>query len=130
MRQAVDVVSTSGIRYAVTRDGCNIAYRLSGGGEREIVFIPPFVSNVELDGEDSYVSATFQRLGALGRFATYDKRGTGMSDAVDVGAFPTLEERVDELIAVLDAVGFACPTVLAGADGAAIAMMFAAGHPD
>jgi class 3 adenylate cyclase len=75
------------------------------------------------------VGSAYQRLGTLGRLVTYDKRGTGISDSVDPGAFPTLEERVDELVAVLDAVGFNCPTVLAGADGAAIAMMFAATYP-
>jgi hypothetical protein len=49
------VSTTSETRYAVTRDGVSIAYRLSGSGEREIVFIPPIVSNVEFDSEDPYV---------------------------------------------------------------------------
>ena len=123
------VSRSSEIRYAVTRNGTNIAYRLAGAGASEIVFIPPWVSSVEFDGEDPYTGPTYERLASLGRLVGYDKRGTGMSDAVEPGVFPTLEERVDELIAVLDAVGFERPTVLAGADGAAIAMMFAATYP-
>jgi len=128
-RQDALVAGSTEIGYAVTREGVSIAYRLSGAGEREIVFIPPWVSSVEFDSEDPYIGPTYQRLGSLGRLVSYDKRGTGMSDAVDRGPFPSLEDRVDELIAVLDAVGFDCPTVLAGCDGASIAMMFAATYP-
>ena len=117
-------------RYAVTRDGAHIAYRIMGSGHHEIVFIPPWMSSVELDVDDPYVGPTLRRLASIGRFVSYDKRGSGMSDPVEPGEYPTLEQRVDELVAVLDAVGYERPTVLAGADGAAIAMMFAATYPE
>ncbi|MGZ8763122.1 MAG: serine aminopeptidase domain-containing protein [Acidimicrobiia bacterium] len=117
-------------RYAVTRDGAHIAYRIMGTGPPELVFIPPWTSSVELDVDDPYVGPTVRRLASIGRFVSYDKRGTGMSDPVEPGACPTLEERADELMAVLDASGCDRPTVFTGADGAAVAMMFAATYPE
>ncbi len=114
----------------MSRDGAHIAYRVMGSGPPEIVFIPPWMSSVELDVDDPYVGPTVQRLASIGRLVSYDKRGSGMSDPLAPGVSPTLEERVDELSAVLDAVRFERPTIFAGADGAAVAMMFAATHPD
>ena len=117
-------------RYAVTRDGTHIAYRVMGTGSPELVFIPPWMSSVELDVDDPYVGPTIQRLASIGRLVSYDKRGGGMSEPLAPGGYPTLEERVDELVAVLDAVGSERPTVFTGADGAAVAMLFAATHPE
>jgi class 3 adenylate cyclase/pimeloyl-ACP methyl ester carboxylesterase len=117
-------------RYAVTRDGTHIAYRIMGVGPPELVFIPPWTSSVELDVGDPYVGPTIQRAASIGRFVSYDKRGTGMSDSVEPGGCPTLEERADELMAVLDASGCERPTVFTGADGAAVAMVFAATYPE
>jgi pimeloyl-ACP methyl ester carboxylesterase len=117
-------------RYAVTRDGTNIAYRAMGAGPCDLVFIPPWTSSVELDVDDPYVGPTIRRGATIGRFVSYDKRGTGMSDPIEPGVCPTLEERADELMAVLDAAGCDRPTVFTGADGAAVAMMFAATYPE
>ena len=117
-------------RYAVTRDGNHIAYRIMGRGTPELVFIPPWTSSVELDVDDPYVGPTIRRAASIGRFVSYDKRGTGMSDPVEPGICPTLEERADELMAVLDAAGCERPTVFTGADGAAVAMVFAASYPE
>ena len=117
-------------RYATTRDGTDIAYRVMGAGPTEVVFIPPWMSSVELDVDDPYVGPTVQRLSSFGRLVSYDKRGGGMSESLPPGISVTLEDRVDELEAVLDAVGFRQPTVFTGADGAAVALLFAATHPE
>jgi hypothetical protein len=61
-------------RYAVTRDGTHIAYRIMGVGPPELVFIPPWTSSVELDVGDPYVGPTIQRAASIGRFVSYDKR--------------------------------------------------------
>jgi len=124
------VSTESEISYAVTGDGVHIAYRVAGKGPPDILFIPPWMSTVELDVEDPYVGPTLRRLGSLGRCVSFDKRGSGMSDGFDSDATPSLEQRVDELVAVSDAVGLARSTILTGADGAAIAIMFAVMHPE
>lgn len=117
-----------GVRYTTTRDGTHIAYRVTGSGP-EIVFIPPWMSSVEFDADDPYIGPTLQRLESIGRVATYDKRGSGMSDPLADDSFPTLDARVDELESVLDAAGMDSATIFTGADGAAIALVFAARCP-
>lgn len=124
------MTTTPETRYAVTRAGTHIAYRVMGAGPRELLFIPPWMSSVELDVDDRYVGPTIRRLAGMGRLVSYDKRGGGMSDPLGTDQLPTLEERVDELEAVLDAAGFERPTVFAGADGAAVALLFAATRPE
>ncbi|MGZ4688711.1 MAG: adenylate/guanylate cyclase domain-containing protein [Acidimicrobiia bacterium] len=123
-------METPETRYAVTRDGTHIAYRSIGTGPRELVFIPPWTSCVELDVDDPYIGETIRRGASIGRFVSFDKRGTGMSDPVERDVCPTLEERADELTAVLEAAGCVRPTVFTGADGAAVALVFAAMYPD
>lgn len=124
------MVSPPETRYAESRDGDSIAFRVMGGGPPDLVFIPPWMSSVELDVDDPYVGPTVRRLASVGRLVSYDKRGGGMSEPLAPGDLPTIEERVDDLVAVLDAVRCEKPTVFAGADGAAIAMMFAATFPE
>jgi len=72
-------------RYAVTRDGTHIAYRVMGTGSPELVFIPPWMSSVELDVDDPYVGPTIQRLASIGRLVSYDRRGGGMSEPLAHG---------------------------------------------
>jgi len=117
------------VRYATTGDGVHIAYRVAGSGP-DIVFIPPWLSTVELDVDDPFVGPTLRRLSSIGRCVSFDKRGSGMSDDLEGGAAVTTEQRVAELVAVLDAVGMRRATILTGADGAAIATTFAVAHPE
>lgn len=117
-------------RYTVTPDGTNIAYRLMGTGPDEIVFIPPWMSSVELDVEDPYIGPTVRRLASLGRLVSFDKRGGGMSDRIPPDVLASIETRAADLGSVLDAAGCERPTVFAGADGAAVALVYAASHPD
>jgi class 3 adenylate cyclase len=124
------MVEGSETGYALTRSGRHIAYRAVGTGPAELLFVPPWTSTVELDFEDPYLGPELQRLASIGRLVSYDKYGTGMSDPVGPGETPTLEERVDELLAVLDAASLQRPTVFTGADGAAVALTCAALYPD
>jgi pimeloyl-ACP methyl ester carboxylesterase len=96
-------VQTMGVqpetRYARSGD-VSIAYQVLGDGPFDLVYIPPFVSHVELAWEVPSLAAYFRRLASFSRLIRFDKRGTGMSDRVS-GA-PTLETRMDDVRAVMD----------------------------
>ncbi len=104
----------------------NVAYQVWGGGPFDVVFVPPFVSHIELLWEVGCWAAFNERLGSLGRVITFDKRGTGMSDRVP--AVQTLEERTDDLRAVMDAAGSERAAIIGLSEGAALAGLFAATH--
>jgi class 3 adenylate cyclase len=114
-------------RYAKSGD-VNVAYQLFGAGPRNIVLAPGFVSHVEhiWDYPDSEHLLT--RLGGLGRTVIFDKRGTGMSDRT--AAMPTLDERMDDIRAVMDAAGFDRAVLIGISEGGAMCQLFAATHPD
>ena len=88
-------------RYAKSGD-VNIAYQVVGDGPFDLVHVPPFVSNLELQWEDPAERGYFERLASFSRLIMFDKRGTGLSDRVAVA---TLEERMDDLRAVMDDAG-------------------------
>jgi len=98
-------------RYAKSGE-LRIAYQVVGGGPLDLVFVPGFVSNIDLDWEMPERAYFFGRLSAFSRLIRFDKRGTGLSDR-DVG-IASLEERMDDVRAVMDAAGSeraACPKV-------------------
>ncbi len=115
--------------YAVTQDGVHIAYQVVGDGPIDLVMISAFVTHVELFWE----LPSFERLLAgLKRFArviVFDKRGVGLSDRVS-SSLPTLDARLDDLRAVLDAAGSQRALVVGNGDGGALAALFAATYPD
>jgi pimeloyl-ACP methyl ester carboxylesterase/class 3 adenylate cyclase len=114
-------------RYARNGD-VHIAYQVFGEGEVTFVGLPGIVSNIELMWEDPEVRRWLTGLASLARVVVYDKRGQGMSDR-DSGV-PTLDERLGDLAAVLDAVG-ADRVALGGvSEGGTTAAMFAATHPE
>ena len=80
-------------RYAKSGD-VNIAYQVVGDGPFDLIHVPPFVSNLELQWEDPAERRYFERLASFSRLIMFDKRGTGLSDRVSVA---TLEERMDDL---------------------------------
>ena len=90
------------IRYARSGD-VNIAYQVTGGGDRDLVLVPGFVSHLELDWEDPRSADFLDGLGSFARLIRFDKRGTGLSDRP--GGLPDLETRMDDVRAVMDAVG-------------------------
>jgi pimeloyl-ACP methyl ester carboxylesterase len=110
-------------------DGLDIAYQVAGpAAELDLVFVSGWVSHLEVMWELSEFARFLDRLAGMGRLITFDKRGTGLSDRV--AGVPTLEQRADDILAVMDAAGSARAAILAWGEGAAIAAMFAATHPD
>jgi pimeloyl-ACP methyl ester carboxylesterase len=114
-------------RYAKSGD-LNIAYQVLGEGPRDLVFVPGWVSHLEYAWENPVYARFFERLSSFSRLILFDKRGTGLSDR-DVG-FPTLEERMDDLRAVMDAVGSKRATVFGSSEGGSLCILFAATHPE
>jgi pimeloyl-ACP methyl ester carboxylesterase len=98
-----------------------------GEGELDLLWIPGFVSNVELAWEEPLLARYLNRLARFSRLILFDKRGTGLSDPVT--ALPTLEERMDDVRAVLDAVGSHRAVLLGVSEGGPMCSLFAATHP-
>ena len=113
-------------RYAKSGD-VNIAYQVVGEGPFDLIHVPPFVSNLELQWEDPLERRYFERLASFSRLIMFDKRGTGLSDRVAVA---TLEERMDDLRAVMDAAGSQRAAVYGGSEGGALSVLFAATYPE
>lgn len=114
-------------RYAKT-DGVNIAYQVIGHGPVDVVLVLGFVSNIDLYWENPGWRQIFDRLTTFCRLIIWDKRGTGLSDPVD--HVPTLDERVDDLLAVMDAAGCERATLFGISEGGPMSLLFAATHPD
>ena len=114
-------------RYAKSGD-IHIAYQVSGDGPFDTVFVPGFVSHVEIETAIPGRAAFFKRLESFSRLIRFDKRGTGMSDRVS-GA-PTLEARMDDVRAVMDAVGSERAAFYALSEAAAMCLLFAATYPE
>ncbi len=113
-------------RYAKSGD-VNIAYQVVGEGPFDLIHVPPFISNLELQWEDTVERRYFERLASFSRLIMFDKRGTGLSDRVAVA---TLEERMDDLRAALDAVGSHRAAVYGSSEGGALSVIFTATYPD
>jgi pimeloyl-ACP methyl ester carboxylesterase len=114
------------IKYAKSGD-VNIAYQVVGDGPIDLVFVPGFTSHLDLNWEPP-MDHTLRRLASFSRLILFDKRGTGLSDPVDDP--PTLEVRMDDVRAVMDAVGSDRAALLGFSEGGAMAMLFAATYPD
>ena len=106
----------------------SIAYQVIGDGPIDVVFVPGFISHLELRWTIAPMARGLRELAAFARLILFDKRGTGMSDHV-TGA-PTLEERMDDLRAVMDAVGSRRAAVFGVVEGAPMSALFAATYPD
>src|SRR6516165_5327531 len=115
-------------RYARSGD-VNIAYQvIDGDGPLDVVFVHGFVGNMETQAEEPRHEAWFQRLASLGRVIRFDRRGTGLSDRVR--EVPTLEARMDDLRAVMDAVASRRAALFATFEAASMAMVYAATYPE
>src|SRR5438067_12063884 len=89
-----------------TRSGnVHIAYQVVGDGPLDLVYIPGWVSHVELAWEEPTLASFLERLASFSRLIVFDKRGTGLSDRVPDSQLPTHEERMDDLRAGMDAAG-------------------------
>jgi class 3 adenylate cyclase/pimeloyl-ACP methyl ester carboxylesterase len=114
-------------RYARSGD-VNIAYQVTGEGPFDVVHVPPLISHVELEWQVPEIAAYNDRLASFCRLIRFDKRGSGMSDRV-TGA-PALETRMDDVRAVMDAVGSERAALLGTSEGGAMSILFAATYPE
>jgi class 3 adenylate cyclase/pimeloyl-ACP methyl ester carboxylesterase len=106
----------------------NIAYQITGDGPFDLVMVSPFVSHVELIWQISSFVPVLEGFGKFSRLIRFDKRGTGMSDRVS-GA-PTLETRMDDVRAVMDAIGSQRAALYGAGEGGAMCLLFAATYPE
>jgi pimeloyl-ACP methyl ester carboxylesterase/DNA-binding CsgD family transcriptional regulator len=116
-------------RYAKSGE-IRIAYQVIGNGPIDLVFVPGFLSNLEVHWEDPGYSHVLRRLGAFTRLIQFDKRGTGLSDRVDNRDLPSLETRMDDVRAVMDAAGSGRAVLLGASEGAPMSILFAATYPE
>jgi class 3 adenylate cyclase len=117
------------IRYA-SSDGIQIAYEVFGSGPRDLVFVQGWVTNLELLWEHPRVARSLERLGSFCRVINFDKRGTGLSDRVPVDRLPTLEQRMDDVRAVMDAAGSERAVLFGHSEGGPMCALFAAAYPE
>ena len=104
-----------------------IAYQVFGEGSVNLVIVPPFVSNVEHFWDEPDFARWLRRLGSFARVLMFDKRGTGLSDRVS--ELPGLEERIEDLRGVMDAVGLEKAALMGLSEGGSLAALFAATYP-
>ena len=122
----IDVPET---RYAKSGD-LHIAYQVVGDGRHDIVHVPGSLDSLEIGWQHTGIEWFYRQLMRFSRLVLFDKRGTGSSDRLPPEVVPPLEDRIDDVRSVMDAVGSERATLLAVADGGPVAMLFAATYPD
>jgi pimeloyl-ACP methyl ester carboxylesterase/DNA-binding CsgD family transcriptional regulator len=105
----------------------NIAYQVVGEGPTDLILVPGFVSHVEVAWEEPRLAHFLGRLASFARLITFDKRGSGMSDPVDVP--PSMEQRMDDIRAVMDATGSRSGALFGVSEGGTLSLLFAHAHP-
>jgi class 3 adenylate cyclase len=116
-------------RYAKSGD-VNIAYQVVGDGPFDLIWVPGWISNVEESWEVPEYARFLDRLASFSRLILFDKRGTGLSDHVSIDRLPTLEERMDDVRAVLEAAHSERAAVFGASEGGNLSILFAATYPD
>ncbi|WP_245277977.1 alpha/beta hydrolase [Rhizobium leguminosarum] len=112
----------------VKSDGVSIAYQVTGEGPFDVVYVQGWVSNLDYAWDSSRLSGVLHRLGSFCRLIRIDKRGTGLSDRGT--GVPTLEQRMQDVRAVLDAVGSQMTVLFGSSEGGVMCMLFAATYPE
>jgi pimeloyl-ACP methyl ester carboxylesterase/plasmid stabilization system protein ParE len=120
-------MSTPPTRYATSGDA-SIAYQVVGEGPIDLVLVLGFATHLELQWESPPFARFFERIGSFSRLIIFDKRGTGLSDPV--AEAPTLEQRVDDVRAVMDAAGSERAALFGISEGGPMGVLFAATHPE
>ncbi|MBI1807806.1 MAG: alpha/beta fold hydrolase [Ignavibacteria bacterium] len=108
----------------------NIAYQVVGNGPVDLVYVMGWVSNLDYFWEEPSYARFLGRLASFSRLILFDKRGTGLSDRVQESELPTLEQRMDDVRAVMDAVGSARAVVFGVSEGGPMSALFAATYPE
>jgi pimeloyl-ACP methyl ester carboxylesterase len=116
-------------RYAKSGD-VHIAYQVVGDGPIDLVWVPGWFSHVENAWDWPEVAYFFDRLASFSRLMIFDKRGTGLSDPVSTSTPPTLEQRMDDVRAVMDAVGSERAAIMGLSEGGPMSALFAATYPE
>ncbi|HZM35300.1 MAG TPA: adenylate/guanylate cyclase domain-containing protein [Burkholderiales bacterium] len=116
-------------RYARSGD-VSIAYQLVGEGPVDLVFVMGWVSNIDEFWTEPSWARFLERLASFSRLIVFDKRGTGLSDRVDEAHLPSLEQRMDDVRAVMDAVGSKKAALLGISEGSPMCALFAATYPE
>jgi pimeloyl-ACP methyl ester carboxylesterase len=114
-------------RYALSGD-VNIAYQVMGDGPVDFILVPGFMSHIEFLHERPGYTALLRRLSTFARVVTFDKRGQGLSDRVSDA--PSLEQRMDDVRAIMDAIGSKRATLFGNSEGCAMSALFAATYPE
>jgi pimeloyl-ACP methyl ester carboxylesterase len=122
------MIVTPQTRYARSPGDVRIAYQSFGEGDLDLVFVTGFVGNVEALWEEPVTIPFVERLGSFARVTAFDKRGQGLSDRP--GDPPTLEQTMDDVLAVMDAAGLERAAIFAVSEGGPASLLFAATHPD
>ncbi len=116
-------------RYVENGD-VNIAYQVIGSGDLDIVFVMGWVSHLEYFWKQPLFAAFLNRLASFSRLILFDKRGTGLSDRVPLSELPTLEQRMEDVHAVMDAVGSERAVLIGVSEGGPMCSLFAATYPE
>ena len=114
-------------RYARSADGLRLAYQQWGEGP-PLLIVPPLVSNIEVTWEHEYYRRVDEYLGRYMTCAEFDKRGVGLSDRPD--EMPTLEQRIGDIVTVMDALGWERTNLLGLSEGGLMSQLFAADYPE
>ena len=117
-------------RYAKTADDVHIAYQVAGEGPVDIVFVMGWTSDIGLMWEEPSLARFLTRLASFSRLILFDKRGMGLSDRVPDDRLPSLEVRMDDARAVMDAAGSERAVVVGVSEGGPMATLFAATYPE
>ena len=117
------------VRYAKSGD-INIAYQLSEANGPDLVYVSGWISHLDLMWEDQYQAQFLHRLSQFSRLIMFDKRGVGLSDRVSIEHLPTMEQRMDDVRAVMDSVGCEKAYLFGHSEGAVLSTLFAATYPD
>ncbi|MEO6390520.1 MAG: alpha/beta fold hydrolase, partial [Pyrinomonadaceae bacterium] len=116
-------------KYAISGD-VNIAYQVIGDGPIDLVFVMGWVSHLEYFWKHPLFASFLHRLASFSRLILFDKRGTGLSDRVPINQLPTLEQRMEDVHAVMDAVGSERAVLVGVSEGGPMCSLFAATYPE
>src|ERR687898_3078508 len=118
-------------RVSYTRSGeVNIAYQVVGSGPIDIVFVMGWVSHLEYFWNEPSFASFLTRLSSMARLIVFDKRGTGLSDPVPISGLPTLDQRMADVQAVMDAAGSRRAGLMGVSEGGPLCALVAATRPD
>ena len=127
--QTIVLVQIPETYYARTVEDLSVAYQTVGNGPPDVLFLRGWHTNVEHDWEERVLAHVFRRIASFGRLILIDRRGTGLSDRIGA-ELPTLEQRMEDIRAVLDAVGSSRAALVGLAAASMLTATFAATYPD